>query len=118
MRGRAPRKIIKIIWLRKGQSIGVENLRNKQSGGNCGKNRLPRTDDSGGSVEAGDSSVEPSSTPVGGKQRKINESARWESTVEIIILTLRKKDRVSVTSLKFCGSGNESLCVIKRTQAI
>lgn len=30
-----------------GQSIGVENLRNKQSRGNCGKNRLPRTDDSG-----------------------------------------------------------------------
>jgi len=47
-RGRAPRKIIKIIWPRGGgQSIGVENLRNKQSRGNCGKKRLPRTDDSG-----------------------------------------------------------------------
>lgn len=42
------------------------------------------------------SSVEPSSIPDGGKRRKINESARQESTVEIIILTLHKKGRSTV----------------------
>lgn len=104
VRGRAPRKIIKIIWPRRGQSIGVENLRNKQSRGNCGKNRLPRMDDSG---EAGTSSVEPSSIPDGGKRRKINDSARRESTVEIIILTLRKEDRTPRASLKFRDFGNQ-----------
>lgn len=92
-RGQAPRKIIKIIWPRRGQSIGVENLRNKQSRGNCGKNRLPRTDDSDVNEEAGTSSVEPSSIPDGGKRRKISELARRESTAEIIILTLCKKSK-------------------------
>jgi hypothetical protein len=50
--------------------------------------------------------LEPSSIPDGGKRRKINEATRQESTVEIIILMLRKEGGMpSTSSLKFRAFG-------------
>jgi len=105
-RGRAPRKIIKIIWPRGGGSqLGWKTCVTSSPEEIAGKSVChERTTAVAERPALG--LLEPSSIPDGGKRRKINEATRQESTVEIIILMLRKEGGMpSTSSLKFRAFG-------------